>query len=89
MPFGAIGEITPMARRKILTDSALPATETVPFAAAVPASAVALGAIPEDEPPTTPCSDDVICDLQDRMDASTGAQRGIQEQLLQQQKMMD
>ena len=54
MPFGATGEITPIARRKILTKSALLATETVPFSAAVPASAIALGAIPEDEPPTTP-----------------------------------
>ena len=64
---------------------------TVPFATAVPASAVALGAIPEDhdEPPINPCADDMICDLQDRLNASTGAQRGIQEQLLQQQKMMD
>ena len=91
MPFGSTGAITPMAKRKLLTGSALPATEIVQFAAAVPASAGALGAIPEenDEPPTTPCADDMICDLQVRLDASTGAQRDIQEQQLQQQKMMD
>ena len=68
-----------------------PATETVPFAAAVPASAIARGAIPEDnEPPTTPPSaDDVICDLQDCLDASTSTQCDMQEQLLRQQEMMN
>jgi hypothetical protein len=86
----AFGENTPMARRRLLQDEP-PATEAVPFAAAVPASAVALGAIPEDnEPPTTPSSaDDAICDLQDRLDASTSAQCNMQEQLLRQQQVMN
>ena len=54
----AFGENTPMARRRLLQDES-PATEAMPFAAAVPASAVALGAIPEDnDPPTTPPSAD-------------------------------
>ena len=77
----AFGENTPMARRRPLQDTEPPAlaTEAVPFAAAVPASAVAMGPIPEDEdPPTTPPSaDDVICNLQGRLDASTSAQRGM------------
>ena len=78
-----------MARRRLLQDE-LPATEAIPFAAAVPASAVALGAIPEDNEPTTPPSaDDVICDLQDHLDASTSAQRGMQGQLQHQQQQMN
>ena len=78
-----------MARRRLLQDE-LPATEAIPFAAAVPAGAVALGAIPEDNEPTTPPSaDDVICDLQDRLDASTSAQRDMQGQLQHQQQLMN
>ena len=80
-----------MARRRLLQDTEPPATEAIPFAAAVPASAVAMGAIPEDEePPTTsPSADDVICDLQDRLDASTSTQRDMQGHLQFQQQMMD
>ena len=80
-----------MARRRLLQDTEPPATEAIPFAAAVPASAVAMGAIPEDEePPTTPPSaDDVISDLQDRLDASTSAQREMQGQLQYQQQLMN
>ena len=53
-----------MSRRRLLQGTEPPATEAVPFAAVVPASAAAMGAVPEDEePPTTPPSaDDVICD---------------------------
>ena len=86
----AFGENTPMARRRLLQDEP-PATEAMQFAAAVPASAIALGAIPKDnEPPTTPRSaDDVICDLQDHLDASTSAHCDMQEQLLRQQQMLN